>query len=92
MLANKKGENQNKNYLKIKYLYTINNQKIKMRYSKFFQYAYLVFAVLFLYDGISKWNTNTKGAYVSFALAALAVFVFFFRKKFSKKFEDRHNS
>ncbi len=62
-----------------------------MRFSKFFQYAYLVFAVLFLYDGISKWNNDTLGAYISLALAALAVFVFFFRKKFRKKFDDTNN-
>ncbi|GAA4814506.1 hypothetical protein [Litoribaculum gwangyangense] len=63
-----------------------------MKYDKIFQYAYLVFAVLFLYDGISKWNDGTNGAYISLGLAALAVFMFFFRRKFSNKFEDRNNS
>ena len=63
-----------------------------MKYYKIFQYAYLVFAVLFLYDGISKWNNGIEGAYLSLALAGLAVFMFFFRRRFSKKFEDRNNS
>jgi hypothetical protein len=63
-----------------------------MKYYKIFQYAYLVFAVLFLYDGISKWNDGTNGAYISLGLAALAVFMFFFRKKFSKKFDNKDNS
>ena len=63
-----------------------------MKYYKIFQYAYLVFAVLFIYDGISKWNDGTNGAYISLGLAALAVFMFFFRSKFSKKFENRDNS
>lgn len=63
-----------------------------MKYSKIFQYAYLVFAVLFIYDGISKWNNAPQEAYVSLALGALAGFVFFFRRKFAKKLENRNNS
>ena len=63
-----------------------------MKYYKIFQYAYLVFAILFLYDGVSKWNDGTNGAYISLGLAALAVFMFFFRKKFSKKYDNRDNS
>jgi hypothetical protein len=63
-----------------------------MKYSKIFQYAYLVFAVLFVYDGISKWGNGTNGAYISLGLGALAVFMFFFRRKFSEKFENRKNS
>ncbi|WP_445731750.1 hypothetical protein [Mariniflexile sp.] len=63
-----------------------------MKYSKIFQYAYLVFAVLFVYDGISKWNHATNGAYISFGLAALAIFMFFFRRKFNKKYQNKDNS
>ncbi|OMP31840.1 MULTISPECIES: hypothetical protein [Mangrovimonas] len=61
-----------------------------MKLMKIFQYAYIVFAVLFTYDGISKWDTNRNGAYTSLLLAALAVFMFFFRSRFRKKFEDRN--
>ena len=60
-----------------------------MKYLSVFQYVYLVFAILFLYDGISKWGNGTNGAYISLGLAALAVFMFFFRRKFSKKFQNR---
>lgn len=63
-----------------------------MKYSKIFQYAYLVFAALFIYDGISKWKHATNDAYVSLALGALAVFIFFFRRKFAKKIENKNNS
>jgi len=63
-----------------------------MKFSKIFQYAYIVFAVLFIYDGISKWGDGTNGAYISLGLAALAIFMYFFRKKFSRKFENRGNS
>jgi len=60
-----------------------------MKFSKIFQYAYLVFAALFLYDAYTKWNDGTYGAYISLILAALAIFVFFFRQRFRKKFENR---
>lgn len=62
-----------------------------MKYSKIFQYAYLVFAVLFIYDGITKWNLeDTNAAYISLGLGALAIFMYFFRSKFAKKFDNRN--
>lgn len=63
-----------------------------MKYSKIFQYAYLVFAVLFIYDGISKWGDGTNRAYVALALGALAIFMYFFRQKLRKKYENKDNS
>ncbi|WP_339895942.1 hypothetical protein [uncultured Algibacter sp.] len=63
-----------------------------MKYSKIFQYAYIVFAVLFIYDAISKYMSNGDIYYPSILLAALAIFIFFFRKRFSKKFDNRDNS
>ncbi|WP_181855285.1 hypothetical protein [Winogradskyella sp. KYW1333] len=61
-----------------------------MKLLKFFQYAYLVIAFLFLYKGISEWSNDRNSAYLSFLFTGLAVFMFFFRKKFRKKFEDRN--
>ena len=49
-----------------------------MKYMKFFQYAYLVFAVLFIYDAIAKYTSEGTIA-----------FMFFFKKKFNKKFENK---
>jgi len=63
-----------------------------MKYSKFFQYAYLVFAALFLYDAFAKWNNTEEIAYGSLILGVLAVFMFFFKRNFSKKFDNRNNS
>ncbi|OBQ55881.1 hypothetical protein JJL45_06405 [Tamlana sp. s12] len=63
-----------------------------MKYSKIFQYAYLVFAALFLYDGAVKWEVNPDKAYISMALGGLAIFMFFFRGKFRKKYDDNDNS
>ncbi len=58
-----------------------------MKVFKIFQYAYLVFAVLFLYDAIIQWGETR--AYTSLLLGTLAVFMFFFRKKFNKKFDNQ---
>ena len=58
-----------------------------MKLFKFFQYAYLIFAVLFLWDAIQNWGENR--GYTSLLLTALAVFMFFFRKKFNKKFQNK---
>ena len=56
---------------------------------KFFQYAYIIFGALFLWDAITNWYTDRNRAYMSLFFAALAVFMFFFRKRFRKKIEDR---
>ena len=52
-------------------------------------YLYLVFAALFLFDAIEKWNSVGYNAYVSLFFSVLAVAMFFFRKKFKKRFIDR---
>ena len=62
-----------------------------MKLLKIFQYAYIIFAVLFLWDVITNWTTDRNRAYMSLVFAALAIFMFFFRKRFGKKFEDRNN-
>nr|WP_033960050.1 hypothetical protein [Psychroserpens jangbogonensis] len=61
-----------------------------MKILQFFQYIYLFFGVLFIYDGFVSWNDGTNRSYISFVFAALAIFMFFFRKRFRKKFDDRN--
>lgn len=60
-----------------------------MRYTKFFQYVYLVFGALFLYDAVSKYTATGEIAYPSILLGATAIFMFFFRRKFAKKFDNK---
>lgn len=61
-----------------------------MNYLKYTQYIYLVFAVLFVYVGFTKIGTP-ESPWLSFMIAGVAVFMFFFRRKFAKKFEDNTN-
>lgn len=62
-----------------------------MNYLKYTQYVYLVFGIYFIYDGISKWNDNDDNAWLRFIIAATAIFMFFFRRKFAKKFDSDTN-
>jgi positive regulator of sigma E activity len=59
------------------------------RYYKFFEYAYLIIAIVFTVETVLNWVDNREKAYIFMAFAALAVFMYFFRKKYRKKFEDR---
>ena len=63
-----------------------------MKLAKLFQYAYLVFAVLFMYDAINKYTKTETVAYTSLLLAVLAIFMFFFRQRFRKKYENKDKS
>ncbi|WP_242202240.1 hypothetical protein [Aestuariivivens insulae] len=60
-----------------------------MKYSKIFQYAYLVFAALFIYDAISRYVNTSELYYPSILLGALAIFMFFFRRRFARKMHNK---
>ena len=60
-----------------------------MNYLKFTQYAYLLAGILFIIDAFAKWQSQEKFT-ISAIFAAVCVFLFFFRRKFAKKFDD-HN-
>ncbi|MFV8360531.1 hypothetical protein [Flavobacterium sp. LS1P3] len=61
-----------------------------MNYLKYTQYVYLVFGAYFIYDGVTKLNEPEGTFWLSFMIAGLAIFMFFFRRKFAKKFDDRN--
>ena len=63
-----------------------------MNYLKYTQYVYLIAAVFFTFKSISVWNEGTDEHFLFLAIALLSVFMFFFRRKFAKKFESRNNS
>ncbi|MCD2257699.1 hypothetical protein [Psychroserpens luteolus] len=63
-----------------------------MKILQFFQYVYLFFAALFIYDGFENLGEDGNRSIISFVFAGLAIFMFFFRKKFRKKFDNRNGS
>ena len=61
-----------------------------MKFLQYVYFFYLILAVLFLYDGISKLNAPGTGTpVISFLFAAAAVFMFFFRRRHARKFQQR---
>ena len=54
-------------------------------------YIYIVLALLFFYDGIVRIANNEPHPWLSFLISAGAVLMFFFRRKYSKRFDDHYN-
>jgi uncharacterized membrane protein len=63
-----------------------------MNYLKYTQYAYFIAGIIFIIDGITKFNDPTKTPYLSFAFGAVAIGMFFFRRKFAKKFDNQNKN
>jgi len=57
---------------------------------KFFEFAYLIIAVIFIVETILQWNENRNKAYLLLLFSMVAVGMYFFRKKFRKKIEKRN--
>ncbi|MFT6825797.1 MAG: FtsH-binding integral membrane protein [Patiriisocius sp.] len=56
---------------------------------QFFEYAYLVMAAFSLYLVTTHWADNRGRAYMFIFFAIVAVFMFFFKRKYRKMVEDR---
>ena len=57
---------------------------------RLFEYAYLAMAVFSVYIVIDNWNDNRSRSYLFLLFGIVAVFMFFFKRKFRKKIEA-HN-
>ncbi|HSI70914.1 MAG TPA: hypothetical protein VK941_11815 [Gillisia sp.] len=61
-----------------------------MRFFKYFEYAYLFIAAFFLYETIRIWNEERNRAYLFAFFVLVAVFMYFFKRRFRKKMEERN--
>lgn len=61
------------------------------RIYKLFEYFYLIIAVFFSYEVFVNWGENRDRAYLFLFFVAMAIFMFFFRRRFRKKMEDRND-
>jgi len=55
-----------------------------------FEYGYLLVAIVFIVETVLNWNDNRERAYMFLIFSALAVFMYFFKKRFRKKLENRN--
>ncbi|KAB1155426.1 hypothetical protein F7018_13215 [Tenacibaculum aiptasiae] len=57
---------------------------------KYLQYGYLVVGVIFLVEGILKWSSDKEGALIMFGFAIFITLIFFFKRHFRRKIENRN--
>ncbi|NOR27003.1 MAG: hypothetical protein GQ540_00575 [Lutibacter sp.] len=57
---------------------------------KIFEYGYLIVAIVFIVETVLNWNENRNKAYLFLLFSVLAVFMYFFKKRFRKKLENRN--
>lgn len=60
------------------------------KYFRYFEYAYLIFAAFFLFEAVRIWNSERSRAYIFLFFVAIAVFMFFFKRRFRRRFEKRN--
>lgn len=60
-----------------------------IKIARLFEYFYLVVAVFFTYEAITKWNTERDQAYIFLFFVVIAIFMFFFRRRFRRNVENR---
>jgi len=60
------------------------------KFFRYFEYAYLFFAVLFIATGIYEYSATPQRSYMLFGMALLAIFMFFFKRRFRRRFEERN--
>lgn len=62
-----------------------------MKFFKLIEYAYLVVAAFFVEESIRAWSSeDSSHAYLYVFFAAIAVFMFFFKRNFRKRMEQRN--
>ncbi len=60
------------------------------RFYKYFEFAYLIFAAFFIFEAIRIWETERNRAYLFVFFVVVAIFMFFFKRRFRKRLEDRN--
>ena len=60
-----------------------------IKYLKFSGIAYLLLAVFSVYTAIMRWETDRDNAYIFLGFSVVLVFLFFFKRKFIKRYEER---
>jgi len=54
-----------------------------------FEIGYLIVAIVFLVETYLNWNEDRSRAYLFLVFSALAIFMYFFRRRFRKKMQHK---
>lgn len=54
---------------------------------RLFEYAYIIMAIFSIYLVITNWETDRGQSYLFSFFGVLAIFMYFFKRRFRKKFE-----
>ncbi len=58
---------------------------------KIFEYGYLIIAIVFGVETVLKWNDDRERAYLLAGFTLVAIFMYFFRRRFRKRRETPNN-
>ena len=61
------------------------------KFRRIIEYGYLIVAIVFAVETVINWNEDRERAYLMLAFTILAVFMYFFKRRFRKKLESRNN-
>lgn len=61
-----------------------------MKFQKFFEFAYLVIAIISILEVIRSWGVQQERAYLFLMFAVVSVAMFFFRSYYRKRLEKRN--
>ena len=60
-----------------------------MSYLKFTPYLYLILGIYLVIDSVINWNNPAENAQLTLLFAAIAIFLFGFRRRYAKRFEEK---
>jgi len=62
-----------------------------MKYSKYLEFVYVIVAILSVVEVYTQWSEDRDRAYLFIFFACVAIFMFFFKRHFRRKFAQRQN-
>jgi hypothetical protein len=57
---------------------------------KIFEYGYLLIAVVFIVETVLHWNVDREKAYLMLLFAVVAIVMYFFKKRFRTRIQNRN--
>jgi uncharacterized membrane protein len=59
---------------------------------KIFEYGYLIIAIVFIVETVLSWNVDREKAYLMLLFAVVAIFMYFFKRRFRNRIQNRNKN